>query len=128
MEESRLFLDKARESLASAEADFAAGRFNSCANRAYYAAFQAAVAALIHTGVGPRGDTWGHAFVMAQFSGTLIKRRKLVSSSLRASLSALQEARSLADYEPRSVTRTTARRSVEEAGEVVEAVNRLLRS
>lgn len=50
--DARLFLLKARESLASAEADLKAGRFNSAANRAYYAAFQAAVAMLVEHGHG----------------------------------------------------------------------------
>lgn len=42
-----VFLTKAEECLAGAEAAFTAGRYNNCTNRAYYARFQAAVSALI---------------------------------------------------------------------------------
>jgi uncharacterized protein (UPF0332 family) len=52
VDEGAAFLAKAQESLASAEADFAAGRLNRCANRSHYACFQAAVAALVGVGEG----------------------------------------------------------------------------
>jgi uncharacterized protein (UPF0332 family) len=126
VEESLLFLDKARESLASAQADLTARRFNSCANRAYYAAFQAAIAALIDSGIEPRGDTWSHAFVLAQFSGTLIRRRKSVPSSLRGLLDTLQDARNVADYEARNVSRDTARKSLRQSRAIVRAVSEKL--
>ncbi len=41
------YLDKAIESLAGAESEFANRRYNNCANRCYYGMFQAAIAALI---------------------------------------------------------------------------------
>ena len=72
MTEAERYLAKARESLASARANVKARRYNSAANRGYYAAFQAAVAALIHAGIRPDDDDWGHRFVMSQFSGKLI--------------------------------------------------------
>src|SRR3990172_5250648 len=122
MGESQLFLDKARESLASAHADFAAGRFNSCANRAYYAAFQAAIAALIHAGVQGREDIWSHRFVMSECSSTLVRRIHLLPSSLSSALNALMEKRNVADYESRSVSKQESRRSLRRAGEIVSAV------
>ena len=54
------FLVKSAESLAGAESEYANGRFNNCANRAYYACFLAAVAALMREGISPKpvgGDT-----------------------------------------------------------------------
>jgi uncharacterized protein (UPF0332 family) len=39
-------LNRAQESLEGAESEFASGRYNNVANRAYYACFQAAIAAL----------------------------------------------------------------------------------
>ena len=42
-----IYLAKAEESLRTAESEFANGRYNSCANRCYYACFQAAIAALL---------------------------------------------------------------------------------
>src|SRR5439155_542520 len=82
-------LRKARENLASAEADLSAGRLNSAASRAYYAAFQAAVAALIEQGISPRGESWDHKFVISEFSGKLIRRRKVVSGRLTGTLDVL---------------------------------------
>ena len=121
--ESRLFLAKARESLASAEADLQAGRYNSAANRAYYATFQAAVAALIDEGVGPRGASWDHKFVISEFSGKLVRRRKLVGARFSGVLDSLLTARLHADYRANSIGTKTARRAVKEAhGFVIELV------
>jgi hypothetical protein len=67
VEEARNYLAKAVESLTSAHSDFAAARYNSCANWAYYACFQVAVAALLATGIrpaSPRGE-WSHEFVQS---------------------------------------------------------------
>ncbi len=44
------FLAKAEENLTAAQVCFENGLFNACANRAYYAALHAAVAALAHKG------------------------------------------------------------------------------
>ena len=124
--ESRLFLSKARESLASAEADLKRGRFNSAANRAYYATFQAAVAALIEQGVAPRGASWDHKFVISEFSAKLIRRSKLVSAKYRGVLNSLLTARLFADYRADSVGRGTARRSVIEARRFINELARVL--
>lgn len=66
------FLEKALESLAGAESEFVNGRYNNSANRCYYAAFQAAIAALQRAGVRPSRGQWGHEFVPSQFEGVLI--------------------------------------------------------
>ncbi len=58
------------------------GRYINCANRCYYACFQAAITALIRSGIQPGGPQWSHTFVPAQFNGQLINRRKLYSSAL----------------------------------------------
>jgi len=113
--EAEAFLRKARESLASAEADQRAGRFNSAANRAYYGAFQAAIAALIAHGILRRGRYWEHRFVMSEFSGTLVARRKAVSPKLGGKLELLMTTRLVADYNPDGVSRRAAERSVREA-------------
>ncbi len=76
-----IFELKAVESLASAESEYVNGRFNSCANRCYYACFQAAVAALARHGITPPPGgaraQWSHGFVQAQLVTQLIDRRKL---------------------------------------------------
>jgi uncharacterized protein (UPF0332 family) len=114
-EESLLFLAKARESLAAAEADLQAGRFNSAANRAYYAAFQASISLLIEHGIRPRGRTWEHRFVMSEFSSKLVTRRKVVSSTLGGKLELLMTTRLVADYSNDSVSKRASVRSVREA-------------
>jgi len=84
---------------------------NSCANRCYYACFQAAIAALLCEGIRPAGQ-WGHAFVQAQFVGVLINQRKRYEPELRRVLSDNQILRDRADYRPELVTATQARRAL----------------
>lgn len=82
---ANLYLAKARESLLSAESDFMGGRYNSCANRCYYACLQAEIGALLLEGIQPDGQ-WGHRFVRAQFAGHLINRRKRYAPIFRSTL------------------------------------------
>ena len=64
-----LYLAKAEESLAGAMSELANRRHQNAANRAYYACYQAAVAALYREGIRPTGKRWGHDTVRAQFAG-----------------------------------------------------------
>ena len=120
-----LLLDKAIESLAGAEAEYAAGRFNNCANRCYYACFQAAIAALARAGVAPAGAqaSWSHKFVIAQFDGLLIYRRKRYPTRIRGVLGSTYELRRTADYRAEPVSRADAARALERASEFVATVN-----
>ena len=70
------FLAKAKENLTAAQICFENGLYNACANRAYYAALHAAVAALAHRGI--KRNKIDHGQVQADFSGELIKRRKIL--------------------------------------------------
>lgn len=126
MADSRdVFFTKAEESLAGAESEFANGRYNNCANRCYYACFQAAIAALLDTSIRPSGTTeWGHAFVQAQFGGQLINRRKLYPAALRDTLSRLLILRQSADYKREHVSQTQAARALRRASEFVEAIRK----
>jgi uncharacterized protein (UPF0332 family) len=92
------FLAKAEESLTSAEDDFSKERFNSCARNSYYAAFQAAVAALSLERIRPSGSRWSHEFVHAQFGGMLVYRRKLYDAAHRTVLDDSFRMRVDADY------------------------------
>lgn len=118
----RGFLAKAEENLTSAESEFEQGRYNACANRAYYAAFQAAIAALMGAGVRQPRDRWGHDFVQAQFSGGLVRRRRLYDPSLAEALTRLYRLRRQADYEPLGVGRIEVQRAVARARLLVGAV------
>lgn len=126
MTDPERYLAKARESLASAEADVVAGRHNSAANRSYYAGYQSTLAALISIGIAPRGNDWEHRFVMDRFSVTLVRGRKLLPSRYRRALDDLFGARVTADYRTDSVTKVDARDSVKTAQGIVEAVERLI--
>lgn len=121
-----VFLEKARESLATARAELISHRFNSSANRSYYACFQAAVYALLRSGIRPRraDGQWGHEFVQGQFNGELIGRRHLYPAPLRATLDANFVLRQVADYSLERVTEVRAARAVARAQEFVESVER----
>src|SRR3954453_7092750 len=97
-----IYLAKATESLLTAESEFVNGRYNSCANRCYYACFQAAIAALLAEGIRARGQ-WSHEFVQGQFVGALINQRLLYETPLRRVLSDNQQVREKADYRPELV-------------------------
>src|SRR3954453_2279489 len=119
-----IYLTKAHESLAGAESEFANGRYNNCANRCYYACFQAAIASLNRAGVTPGGSSWGHAFVQAQFVGELINRRHLYPAELRDTLARALIVREQADYKLAAVSQAQAARIVARARAFVAAIAR----
>jgi uncharacterized protein (UPF0332 family) len=116
-----IYLIKATESIQTAESEFANGRYNSCANRCYYACFQAAIAALLSEGIRPRGQ-WNHAFVHGQFVGGLINQRHLYNTELRRVLSDNQSLRDKADYRAELVTATQAGRALRRTRTFVAAI------
>ena len=115
--DSLAYLDKAIEGLAGAESEYANNRYNNCANRCYYAMFQAAIAALIVAGIRPAGvrAQWEHEFVQARFAGVLVKRRKLYRAELVAAFDPVQAARLAADYSLSSVSNKEAGRGLDRA-------------
>ena len=100
------FLAKAEENLTAAQVCFENGLYNACANRTYYAALHAAVAAPAHRGI--KRDKINHGQVQADFSGELIKRRKVYPSRFRSCLPDLQFVRNQADYSSEDVSRKRA--------------------
>src|SRR5918999_4895082 len=116
-----IYLTKAIESLLTAESKFANGRYNSCANRSYYACFQAAIAAILNEGIHPSGQ-WNHQFVQAKFVGVLINQRKRYDAQLRRVLSDNQSLRDKADYRPEFVTATQASRALRRTRLFVTAI------
>jgi uncharacterized protein (UPF0332 family) len=116
------FLLKAEESLAGAASELANRRYQNAANRAYYACYQAAVAALHAEGIHAPGKRWGHDTVRAQFAGELIRRRKAYPSELRDTFERLGELRQIADYASTTVPEISAVRSVRRASVFVAAV------
>src|SRR5712691_11199776 len=116
-----IYLIKATESMHTAESEFANGRYNSCANRCYYACFQAAIAGLLSEGIRPRGQ-WNHEFVHGQFVGVLINQRHLYDTQLRRVLSDNQSLRDKSDYRAELVTATQAGRALRRSRTFVTAV------
>lgn len=119
-----VYLRKAQQSLLGAESEAAAGRYDNCANRCYYACFQAAIAALIRAGIRPSGhrNDWPHPFVQGQFNRQLVNRRHLYPSELRTVVPELQSLRNSADYDRDPVPEAEAARAVRRARRFVEAV------
>jgi uncharacterized protein (UPF0332 family) len=120
-----VFLNKAAESLACAESEYVNGRFNTCANRCYYACFQAAVAALAGHGIAPPGGIraqWSHGFVQAQFVTQLIDRRKVYSASIGDTLNRIGALRRAADYTTDEISQIQAERALRRARAFVQTV------
>lgn len=104
---------KALESLAGARSEAVNGRFNNAANRAYFAAYQAAVVALLRAGI--TRPIWAHDDVQALFAGQLIGRRKLYAGELRGVLSRLSTLRIRGDYEAQGVSSIQAQAAIRDA-------------
>ena len=118
------FLEKAAESLEGAQSEFVNSRYNNCANRCYYATFQAAIYALAQAGVTPPGREaeWGHEFVRSHFVGQLINRRKLYPSSLRTTLEQNRALRQTADYKRDHVSDVRADRAIRRTEQFLTAI------
>lgn len=122
--EARGYLAKALESLVGAEIELQHHNYNNCANRCYYACFQAAVAALLTVGIQARSSSghWRHQTVHAQFVEQLINRRRIFSPTLRTVMSENILLRNEADYEVDSISEKQASRVLRQSRNFVEAV------
>ena len=112
-------LEKAKESLQAAELCYDQKLYNSVANRAYYAMFQAAVVILEEEGFQPKGENWTHAAVPGVFALELTRRRKIYPHHLVQYLSDGLFIRNQADYEDANVSAAQARRMLRWAQEFV---------
>lgn len=117
----QIYLEKARESLASAQSELDNRRYNCSANRSYYACFQAAIAVLIPHGLVPRAH-WNHQFVQSRFAGDLVARQKRYPAPLADIFNRLMLLRHDADYKPTMVSHTQATRALRDARQFVTAV------
>jgi uncharacterized protein (UPF0332 family) len=127
MKDAAFYLVKAEQCLAGAALAVAHGQYNNAANRAYYAAFQAAIAALCKAGVEPPLPRyWAHDFVLREFCRRLARVEGVYSPAAGATLKALLDERLKADYEVELVNAASAQRAVSAATEFVGAVRRQL--
>ncbi|MCX6023355.1 MAG: hypothetical protein NTZ05_16830 [Chloroflexi bacterium] len=116
------FFAKAREGLLAAEAALDAGWFTVCARTAYFAAYHAAISALLHEGIVDRKGEWGHAFVQATFAEQLIVRRKIYPSSVSSTLKDGLELRHRADYTRTAISRRLADAAYRRSAELYRVV------
>ncbi|MDM8536248.1 HEPN domain-containing protein [Desulfobacterales bacterium HSG17] len=116
------FLAKAKENLRIAQISFEHKCYNACANRAYYAAFQGAVAALLDKGI--KKEKLDHKRVQAGFSERLIKRQKVYPGRLKSYLMRMQLLRNTADYEYETVSKKDASVQLHKAEEMIELIKK----
>ena len=91
---------------------------DSAANRAYFAAFQAAICALETQGI--RRDEWTHKGVHNDFVHRFVSRRKIVPASFASALPNLMRQRHIGDYRQPGVSQKQAERAVRLAQEFIE--------
>ncbi len=117
------FLAKAKENIAVAAWVHENGHYNASANRAYYAAFQAAIAALANACI-INVHRISHSGVQSLFATELIRRRKIYPARLKSYLVDLQRIRDDADYELRTVSKKKGSTQLKQAKEFVEIITK----
>jgi uncharacterized protein (UPF0332 family) len=120
---------RARRSAASAQVLFDVGDMGGACNRAYYAMFDAARAALLATGLEPPKSEAikTHSGLIAAFSLHLIKAGR-IPTPFGKSLRLADQIRLIADYSDEEPDRKTALSSIEQANSFIEAVVNYLES
>lgn len=119
-------MDKAQKALASAKILLDAGDTDGAANRAYYAMFDAAIAALSWAGADTgQAPPKTHGGLIASFGQNLVRTGNLPTERGRA-LNRVQELRLTADYLAEPVPLDKAKWAIEEADSFVAAVVALL--
>jgi uncharacterized protein (UPF0332 family) len=112
------FLLRAKENIEASELLFDIGKYNASANRAYYAAFHAAIAAIYSIGIEPNID---HKVIQSLFADNFCNRRKIVPSKYKGYLKDMQHIRSNADYRS-GASKKDAKEQLKFAKEFVELI------
>lgn len=118
------WMNKALENFKAAQLCFERDCFNACANRLYYAMFQAGAAALLKNGVKPAGEKIGHDWLQAAFAEQLIHRRKIFARKFRPYLSDAYRVRELADYRPSPVGKKVVAGELKKAKELIDVISK----
>ncbi|MEA3109335.1 MAG: hypothetical protein QOI88_3940 [Gammaproteobacteria bacterium] len=114
---------RARRSAASAKLLFDAGDLNGACNRAYYAMFDAARAALLAGDEPVNSEAIKtHSGLIAAFSRHVIKPGRIPAQYGR-SLRQVDQIRLIADYSDEGVDRERGLSAIEQANQFVEAVS-----
>ena len=121
---ARDLIGKASRAVVSARLLLDAGDLNGACNRAYYAMFDSARAALIDSGAPVQSEVGRtHSGLISAFSLHLVKTGQVPIKYGKA-LNKVAEIRLIADYTEDEVTAETAKWAVEQALEFIEAVQR----
>ena len=127
--EHTVYLEKAAEAISGANRELAAHAYNNAANRAYYAAYHAALAALWVERIRPASGMVGslsHQLAQAEWAGELVRRRHLYPADTRGTLQELRALRERADYWRRHITGRQARHAVAQSQRLVDAMRQRL--
>ncbi len=119
-----LFLHRSAQNLQAAELLLNAALYDASANRAYYAAFDAAFVACLHFGVPIVPD---HAKVLSAFCGELVARRKIFPADMKKMLYDLQQNRIRADYGNAALSKNVAQTSMKTAITIVSTITEKIR-
>ena len=119
------FFKKAKENLTIAKLSFEYGCYNASANRAYFAAFQSAIAALDDKGFLTKGRN-DHKWIQSEFSEKLIKRKKIYPAKIKSYLMKMQMLRNMADYDYESVSKKEAAEQIRKAEEMIGFIQKEL--
>ncbi|WP_295406829.1 HEPN domain-containing protein [uncultured Thiocystis sp.] len=116
------YLEKAERALTSARLLLDSGDVEGACNRAYYAMFDAAHAALLASGAIAGGTPpKKHSSVIAAFGLQLVKTGQM-AAELGSALNQVERLRRLADYTGEPITPEQAQWAVEQAGVFVAKV------
>ena len=119
-------VNKAQKALASARILLDAGDTDGATNRAYYAMFDAAIAALSWAGVGPEQNQHkSHGGLIGSFGQHLVQTGQLPTEFGR-SFNRVQDLRLTADYLAEPVSLDKAKWAIQEADTFVAGVGQLL--
>jgi len=113
-------LDKAQECVQTAQRCLQEGWYNSAVNRAYYAMFHTARAAL--AAVALDRPQWSHGGLHATFATEMVRRRKQYPLSCVHALMEAMELRHIADYSDVQISRRQATRTVRAAADFLTRV------
>ena len=119
-----VFLAKADECLRVAASSRDTKDTNCAANRAYYAAYLAELAALQNISPLPLPATggWRHSTVVGAFNGRLVRRRGLFDPQIIADVAQLESLRVKADYKADHVTALEANDCVKLATNILHQI------
>jgi uncharacterized protein (UPF0332 family) len=120
-------LERAREALRSAELLLTAGDTTGAGNRAYYAAFYAASAAIAHVAGIAVSDVKTHHGLRRLFDLHLVKTG-LIDRNIASHFSSIESTRIAGDYRGERPRRSEIEAAIRDAGEFVDACEAAVRT